>query len=164
MEALRENKLLSTSHQQAGFSHVLESRALICIAVVWGDRHLHNESPPSFAFATTYCGVWHYYGMKHPFGQFRQAAMAMSPPSLLPIPYSLGGGWTESWCCASNAQQQTKHCCDTWAVWATCAEHSTAWATAEKADSIPAQAILWFSNRLPITITDKRYNLHKINL
>jgi len=79
MEVQRE-KLFSTSNQQAMFSHVLQNRASTSIAIVQ-DIDFHYKSPSSLP--RFYCQM---YFMEYAFGRFRSAALAMSPPHLLPTP------------------------------------------------------------------------------
>lgn len=71
---------------------------------------------------------------------FELAAMVISPLHPLRIPADcLWRGLEKAWCCASTAQQWTKHQCDINTVLPTTAGQGSVWAPVVKINSIPGR-------------------------
>ena len=89
-EQKRTKYLFSTSYQQAMSSHFLGNRTSVCLPVAPEYKYRNNEyllTPPHFLLAFT--AEQTSYGTEYRFGPSGSAALAVSPPKVLPSPSTL---------------------------------------------------------------------------
>lgn len=135
------------------FFHILDSSHYVNTVVAQEDRCFYKESLSSLYTSSIFLVSVMSYGMEYPFHKVSSVVSYMSSQHFLsnPVPLTFAGLLArQPWCCASTAQQFSKHCCDTNGAVATSAKPRAVWAAMEKLNPFPirSSAVNWYKNSL----------------